>query len=53
MTQMPRACGGDPRSIQIRMYVRKLPSWSKRDDPSAKDEISVQDFDWRKAGDLR
>ncbi|MET4640654.1 MULTISPECIES: DUF5819 family protein [Streptomyces] len=53
MTQMPQACGGDPRSIQIRMYVRELPPWSKRDDPSAKDSISVQDFGWQKAGDLR
>lgn len=53
MTQMPQACGGDPRSIQIRMYVRELPPWSERDDPSAKDRISVQDYDWQKAGDLR
>ncbi|NWF27218.1 hypothetical protein HW130_13195 [Streptomyces sp. PKU-EA00015] len=55
LTQMPDACGGDPRRIQVRMYVRELPPWSKRNAPAkaGKDTVQVQDFDWQKADELR
>ncbi|MFC9319189.1 DUF5819 family protein [Streptomyces nigra] len=55
LTQMPGACSGDPERVQIRMYVRELPPWSKRNAPAkaGKDTVRVQDFDWLKAGELR
>ncbi|MBB4159930.1 MULTISPECIES: DUF5819 family protein [Streptomyces] len=55
LTQMPDACGGDPQRIQVRMYVRELPPWSKRNAPAkaGEDTVQVQDFDWLKADELR
>lgn len=55
LTQMPDACGGDPQRVQVRMYVRELPAWSKRDAPvkPGEDPVQVQDFDWLKADELR
>jgi hypothetical protein len=52
---MPDACGGDPQRIQVRMYVRELPPWSKRNAPAeaVKDTAQVQDFGWLKVGELR
>ncbi|TXS55815.1 DUF5819 family protein [Streptomyces sp. t39] len=51
--RMPAACDGRPERIQVRMYVRELPPWSRRNDPSAEDEVMVKDFDWVKREELR
>ncbi|TPQ20780.1 DUF5819 family protein [Streptomyces sporangiiformans] len=53
LTQMPGACDGlPPERVQVRMYVRELPPWSKRNEPKGTDQVQVQDFKWIKAGEL-
>ncbi|MEU1278758.1 DUF5819 family protein [Streptomyces sp. NPDC005805] len=52
--RLPSACdGGPPQKVQVRMYVRQLPPWSKRNDPSAEDKVMVKDFGWVKSEELR
>ncbi|MFE4023068.1 DUF5819 family protein [Streptomyces sp. NPDC059101] len=50
LTQMPKVCGGSPDKVQVRVYVEKLPPWSKRNDPKARGKTDLQDMDWVKVG---
>ncbi|QRX91155.1 DUF5819 family protein [Streptomyces noursei] len=52
LTQMPQMCGGRPDEVQVRVYVEKMPPWSKRNDPKARSETKIQDMDWVKVGAL-
>ncbi|MFI1963217.1 DUF5819 family protein [Streptomyces pathocidini] len=51
--QMPNACDGKISRVQVRMYIRDLPPWSKRHDAEAKDKVKVRDFKWIDARVLR
>jgi hypothetical protein len=53
LSQIPHACGGDIRSLQVRMYVHELPDWSDRNSPKSEAKVAVQDFRWVKLRDLR
>jgi hypothetical protein len=55
LTQMPGVCpdGRGPTAIQPRMYVKKLPPWSQRNNSKAKSTLDLYDLPWKKAVDLQ
>ncbi|MFM9583095.1 DUF5819 family protein [Streptomyces caniscabiei] len=53
LSQMPHACDGDVKSLQVRMYVHELPEWSERDAPPRRAKVIVQDFRWVDLKELR
>ncbi|MFE3324944.1 DUF5819 family protein [Streptomyces sp. NPDC059176] len=55
LTQMPDVCDGQPKRIQVRVYIHELRPWSKRNDPAAKakEPVHTEDLGWREVSDLR
>ncbi|MFF9376989.1 DUF5819 family protein [Streptomyces griseoluteus] len=53
LSQLPDVCDGPPAAVQVRAYVRELPSWSQRKDASAKGTTRYQDLKWRSAEAVR
>ncbi|MGX5182331.1 DUF5819 family protein [Streptomyces avermitilis] len=55
LTQMHGVCsdGTGPTAIQARMYVKKLPPWSQRNNPKAKSALDLYDLPWKKAVELQ
>ncbi|MGW5848265.1 DUF5819 family protein [Streptomyces sp. NPDC055254] len=54
LRQLADVCSGNPvAAVQVRAYVHTLPPWSKRKDPSAVGEATVQDLSWQEAGALK
>ncbi|WP_405409036.1 DUF5819 family protein [Streptomyces decoyicus] len=53
LDQMPQACNGNARKIQIRMHIHELPQWSQRNNAEAEGKVTVKDFSWQEASKLR